>query len=422
MSTARFSRDGKYVVTLRRRVRPHLAVTDPTGRPPARARAASRERVQPGRHGGRDVGRQERAPQLPSRVPRTTRPGLARRARRSARTRATSSCAASGELDYPREVGLDEGGSLMQGFVQWPSSATGCSPGAGQAVAGRQGGAVIWTRADASFGTSARRPHCGRSGVQPAVAVGRRRHESAATDLGRTNETAVGAPVARAGTPSLFLPRSSFRIRGVLTVDVLGKVRISDPTSRTSVTLPGAAFPAAVSATPDGRIALGTRRACCEFSRRTAASIAEEGDGQGRDASNSVRPAVRSPSAVRQGSEHPGEPARSPGQCCGVQRKDHRYDLQPRRRLRLVTSESTARLWDRSLRRVIVELQAPATFEESSVDGTRIVIAGAKRLGFCPASCVFRGEARGEARSLLRQVDRSCGTPPGCDWCSSGTI
>ncbi|HWQ02129.1 MAG TPA: TIR domain-containing protein, partial [Gaiellaceae bacterium] len=153
-------------------------------------------------------------------------------------------------------VDLDEGGIRMQGFVQWPCGhAAGCSPWSpkGRLVAGAnaRGGAVIWdprtghvvrrfgretrTVAEAAFSPDGRE----------LVVVDTNRPAAQIWDV-RTAER-VGAPMPKASRDAFPLSAARFLSNPprILTVDVLGTVRVSDPTTRTSATLPGAAFPAA---------------------------------------------------------------------------------------------------------------------------------------------------------------------------------
>jgi WD40 repeat protein len=217
----------------------------------------------------------------------------------------------------------------------------------------------------------------------------------------------VGAPMPKASRDAFPLSAAQFLSNPprILTVDVLGTVRVSDPTTRTSATLPGAAFPAAVSATADGRIALGTQEGLLRFFPANGRPAPPKKVTDKGVSSLEFSPAG---GAIALGGQAgtasiwrtrtlTGTVLRAfGGQITGT-------TVSPGGDFVLVTSESTARLWDRSLRRVIAELPGTGDVRgEFSPDGTRIVIAGAKRLEVLPCiPCLPQQRLEEKARSLL---------------------
>jgi WD40 repeat protein len=192
----------------------------------------------------------------------------------------------------------------------------------------------------------------------------------------------------------------------ILTVDSDGNVQLSNAATGQTVALLGATFPAAVSATSDGRrIAVGTKHGWLRvFSRGGGAAPPKRAtDGAVTSLEFSSHGAVIATGGQRgtvtmwEGGELRRTPLRAfGGRISGA-------TFSPDGGLLLVTSEDKARLWDRTLRRVVVDL--PSTRDvraEFSPDGSEIVIAGRTRLEVlrCVACLPFR-ELKQRARSLL---------------------
>lgn len=191
----------------------------------------------------------------------------------------------------------------------------------------------------------------------------------------------------------------------ILTVDVNGAVQISPAKGGETATLPGAAYPAAVAATDDGRIAVGTIGGFLHvFSASGLAAPTK------RATDKSVTSLEFSPAggALALGGQTgtssiwnlqtltPTQLRAFGGAISGVA-------FSPDGNFVLATSGATARLWDRTLRRVLVELPRTANVRaEFSPDGSRIVIAGTKRLQVLPCiPCLPQEKLKERARSLL---------------------
>ena len=170
----------------------------------------------------------------------------------------------------------------------------------------------------------------------------------------------------------------------VLTVDIAGVARLSDPATRSSIELPGASLPAAVAATNDGQlVAIGT--------------VAGElrvfsGDRRAQRVRRAVDGAINSVSfnaagtAIATGGQKgiariwdtrtlEATTLSAPGETVTSAR------FSPDGRFVLVTSGSIARLWDLGLERVVLVLpRTPYPTAEFSPDGRSIAIAGGDRL------------------------------------------
>jgi WD40 repeat protein len=220
-------------------------------------------------------------------------------------------------------------------------------------------------------------------------------------------EKRVGDPVPSGAGEDALLLSAQFLANPprILTVDILGKVRISDPTTGRSVTLPGAAYPPAVGTTVDGRVALGSQ----DGFLRTFSAAGEAAPPQ-RATDSSVSSLEFSPAggAIALGGQTgtasiwrartlgAAQLRAFGGQITGT-------TFSPAGDFVLVTSGSTARLWDRSLRRVLTDLPATGNVRaEFSPDGSKIVIAGTKRLEVLPCiPCLPLEKLEERARSLL---------------------
>ena len=192
----------------------------------------------------------------------------------------------------------------------------------------------------------------------------------------------------------------------VLTVDVEGRVRLSNPATGETVALRGATFPAAVAATSDGRrVGVGTNGGWLRvFSNGGRSALARRAtDGVVTTLAFSSRGGViatggqRGTAVTWDGRKL----ARTPLHAFGGRISGATFS--PGGGLLLVTSETRARLWDRTLRRVVLELpSAPDVRAEFSPDGSQIVIAGRTRLEVLPCiACLPWKELEERARSLL---------------------
>jgi WD40 repeat protein len=298
----------------------------------------------------------------------------------------------------------------------WPCGrAAGCSPWSpdGRFVAGAdaKGGAVIW---DARTGLVARRFGTVTRTVSGAAfsTDGRRLVVvDGARPTARIWNVATGAPEAevpdrRAARAELQSAQFVVDPTRVLTVDVEGTAQLSDPATRTTVALRGPTLPVAVAASGDGRqVAVGTPRGELRvFSgpRNTLRSRAATTGSVNSLAFN------RAGTAIATGGQRgtattwdtrtltPTELHAPGGEVTGA-------TFSRGGNLLLVTSGASASLWDRTLRRVILELpQTPDARAELSPDASRIVIAGATRLEAlrCDACASLRALER-RAHSLL---------------------
>jgi WD40 repeat protein len=216
-----------------------------------------------------------------------------------------------------------------------------------------------------------------------------------------------GEPVPPQGEGRGALRAAQFLVHPlrVLTVDVNGKVQLSDANGGGTATLPGAAFPAAVAATAEGRLALGTIDGRLRlFSRAGTAGRVQKATER------SVRSLEFSPTgaAVAVGGQtgttsiwnvrtFGATPLRAfGGEITGV-------TFSPRGDFVLVTSGDTARLWSWTLRRVLVDLPGTGDIRaEFSPDGSQIVVAGKTRLEVMPCvPCLPLKKLEERAESLL---------------------
>ena len=192
----------------------------------------------------------------------------------------------------------------------------------------------------------------------------------------------------------------------VLTVDVDGRAVLSNAASGETVAFRDASFPAAVAATSDGsRVAVGTTdgwlRVFSHGGRPVVAKKATDGvvttlafsSGGGVIATGGQRGTAVTWDGRKL--------ARTPLHAFGGGISGATFS--PAGGLLLVTSEKKARLWDRTLRRVVLELpSAQGVRAEFSPDGSQIVIAGRTRLEVLPCiACLPVTELERRARSLL---------------------
>jgi WD40 repeat protein len=320
------------------------------------------------------------------------------------------------DTDTGKLVELRGGGVVMPNPSTWPCGrAAGCSPWSpdGRLVAGANanGGAVIWnartgrvvrrfgketgTVVEAAFSADGRR----------LVVVDGDRSTAQIWDVS-TGQAKQRVPARRVARQPLFSAQFVAHPPRVLTVDVSFNVHLSNVATGETRVLPGQALPAAVAATRDGtRIALGTTDgklrvfsqaesaprttpatdgfvSSLEFDRAGAAIAT---GGQRGTATTWDIPVLR-----------PAQLRASGGAISGA-------TFSPDGDLVLVTSGPTARLWDRILRRVVVELPGTGDVRaEFSRDGSRIVIAGKTRLEVVPCyACLPLEKLKQRARSLL---------------------
>jgi WD40 repeat protein len=193
----------------------------------------------------------------------------------------------------------------------------------------------------------------------------------------------------------------------LLTVNLLLRAQLSDTSTGATVTLAESLAPAVARSPDGGRFAVGTTSGVLRLFSRTGALHAR---GRATDDSVTTVAFNRTGTAIATGGQRgavtvwdvrPRTLAPTPlrafgGEVTGV-------SFSPDGDLVLVTSGVTARLWDRRLQRVIIEL--PRTREvraEFSPDGRRIVIAGKTRLEMIRCDACGSLDVLGErARSLL---------------------
>lgn len=313
-------------------------------------------------------------------------------------------------------VSLQGGGVLMPDAATWPCArAAGCSPWSpdGRFVAGADadGGAVIW---DARTGFVARRfgkptgtvieAAFSPDGSRLVVVDGNRR--TARMWNVTTGQPEAEVPPRRAAHAALFSAQFVPSPTRVLTVDADGRAQLSDPARASSVALEASTRPVAVAAAHDGHeVAVGTD------------------DGELRVFSSAgkmlgSRPAANGPVSSL-AFDRAGTAIATGGQRGPASTWDSRT-LTPAvlqtpegavtgttfsrdGNFLLVTAEATATLWDRTLRRVVVELPRTRNVRaELSPDGRRIVVAGATLLEALPCdACAPLDELERRARSLL---------------------
>jgi WD40 repeat protein len=286
------------------------------------------------------------------------------------------------------------GGMYMIDPLTWPCGrAAGCSPWSpdGRYVAGADadGGAVMW---NARTGSVARRfgkatgtvsgAAFSPDGRQLVVVDGARR-------TARIWNVATGVPgaaVPAAGAARAELESAQFvpRPPRVLTVDTEGNAQLSDPATKTAVPLPGGTLSQSVASARDGRqIAIGaTAGELRVFTgpRHTMRSRRTTFEAVNSVAFNRAGTAIATggqKGAIRTWDARTLTPTqlRAPGGEVTGTTFSRGGDLL------LVTAGSSARLWDRTLSRVILELpQTPGVRAEFSPDSRRIAIAGQTRL------------------------------------------
>lgn len=312
-------------------------------------------------------------------------------------------------------VPLHGGGISMPDKQLWPCGrAAGCSPWSpdGRFVAGADaaGGAVVW---DARTGKA--RPFGEKTGTVSGAAFSPDGRLILVVDSARPGariwDVATAKPgrlvaAGRAKSDFLFSAQFVANPLRVLTVDSSSRAQLSDPATGVTVVLSGAVLPPGVAAAGNGRrLAVGTTDGKLRvFSG--AGTILRSSEAPGgvvtslafdRTATTIVTGGQRGTAVTWDSRTLTPTPLRSPGgQVTGA-------TFSPDGALLLVTYEATAKLWDRTLRRDIVEL--PGTTDvraELSPDGSRIVIAGKTRLEIvrCDA-CARLEDLKQRARSLL---------------------
>jgi WD40 repeat protein len=307
------------------------------------------------------------------------------------------------------------GGIYETDSSSWPCGrAAGCAPWSpdGRLVAGAdaRGRAVIW---DARSGAVRRRigPATGTvigvafspDGRHVAVVDGERSAARLWT-LGGKDPVLVPGPRSRGSVlQSAQFVTDPLR---VLTVDFDGVARLSDPATGASVTLPGETRPRAVAASSDGQqVATATSNGQLHvFSGRDAkvrsvraskgpiSSVAWALDGSAL-ATGGQEGTVR----IWDASTLTPTDLRAPGGTVAD------AAFSPDGRLLLVTSGSIARLWDRSLPGIVLEVPNVADVSaELSPDATELVIAGTRTLEARPCfACASLDELERDARTLL---------------------
>jgi WD40 repeat protein len=309
----------------------------------------------------------------------------------------------------------------------WPCGhAAGCSPWSPAAsrkhpvVAGATGqGAVLW---DATTGGVVRQLEQTRSALEATFSPGGRllvvvdgdRSSARIWDASTWEPKGYvpsrrGMPTRpRQNVPGTYLHSAQFVTNPlrVLTVDELGKVELTTLATGKTVTLPGAALPPAVAAASDGgHIAVGTMDGKLNvFSRagaprppkvatdRAVSSLEFDRVGAaivtGGQSGTTTTWAVRTLTST--------ELRAFGGEITGA-------TFSPGGDLLLVTSGVTARLWDLTLHRVVIELpRTPDVRAEFSPDGRRIVIAGKTRLEVVSCwACLPLQQLEKRARALL---------------------
>jgi WD40 repeat protein len=321
-------------------------------------------------------------------------------------------------------VNLQYGGGVMPSFITWPCGhAAGCSPWSPAAsrekpvVAGADAkGAVIW---DPATGHVVRQlGEDSRTVLEVAFSSGGRRVVvvDGNRSCARIWNAATWEPQgyvpsgceARQNVPGKNLQSAQFVAHPlrVLTVDELGQVELTALATGKTIALPGAALPPAVAAASDGgHVAVGTMNGKLSIFSRTGAARPPK---QATDkAVNGVRFNPKGTAIVTGGQSGttttwdvrtltPTELRAFGGEITGAA-------FSPRGDLLLVTSGVTARLWDLTLRRVVVELPHTADVRaEFSPDGRKIVIAGKSRLQVVSCwACLPLKQLEERARALL---------------------
>jgi WD40 repeat protein len=314
-----------------------------------------------------------------------------------------------------RVLKLHEGSAAMPNHVYWPCGrAAGCAPWSSKrrlvAGASANGDAVIW---NANTGM-ARHFGAKTGGVIEAafspdgrrlVVVDGNQSRAQIWDVPPGEEPERRVPRLGQGRGPLRSAQFLANPLRVLTVDVNGKVQISPANGGETVTLPGQAYPAAVAARPDGPVAIGTTNG-----KLRVFSPAGDAPRTQMATDRSVSSLEFSPTggAIALGGQTgtasmwdvrtltPTRLRAFGGEITGV-------TFSPGGDFVLVTSGVTARLWDRSLRRVLLELPRTGNVRaEFSPDGSQIVIAGKTRLEVLPCvPCLPPEDLEQRARSLL---------------------
>jgi WD40 repeat protein len=201
------------------------------------------------------------------------------------------------------------------------------------------------------------------------------------------------------------LVSAQFAADRVLTVDFDGRAQLSDPATGTSTALPGSTVPAAVAVRADGQSAIGTTdgelHVFSADGRRLGTEVAPGGSV------NSVS-YDRAGTTIATGGQdgtvslwNARTLAHTKLRAPGGEVTSATFSRDGR--LLLVTYGSVTRIWDRRLRRVLLELPpTPDASAEFSPDGKSIVLAGGDRLEIlrCHA-CMPLDALERHARSLL---------------------
>jgi WD40 repeat protein len=322
--------------------------------------------------------------------------------------------------DTGKVVELAGGGVVMPGPPSWPCGrAAGCVPwnptGKRPLVAGAnaRGGAVVWNprtgQIEQAIGKetgSVREAAFSPDGRLLVVVDGNRRTAeiwNVSTGQARSEGEVPNEREARHNLASAQFVASPLR---VLTVDELGNVRLSNLTTGETVALRGTAFPAAVAAASDGgQVALGTMDGKLRtFARAGPASLPRRATDEAVTSLEFSRVGASIVTGGQAGTTTvwdvrtltPTRLRAFGGEISGA-------TFSPDGDLVLVTSGVTARLWDRMLRRVVVELPRTGDVRaEFSPDGSRIVIAGRTRVEVIPCyACMPLAKLEQRARSLM---------------------
>jgi WD40 repeat protein len=327
------------------------------------------------------------------------------------------------DTDTGDVVKLAGGGVAMGDYPTWPCGhAAGCSPWSTAAsreepvVAGANAkGAVIW---NATTGHARQLGEQTRTVLEAVFSPGGRRLVVVDGDrsCARIWDTSTWEPKgyvpSRCGAlqnvPGKNLQSAQFVANPlrVLTVDALGTVQLTNLATGKTITLPGAALPPAVAAASDGgHVAVGTFHGKLSVVSRTGAARPPK---EATDKAVSRLEFNRKGTAIVTGGQSgttttwdvrtltPTELRAFGGEITGA-------TFSPGGDLLLVTSGVTARLWDLTLRRVVVELpRTVGVRAEFSPDGRKIVIAGKTRLEVVSCiACLPLKEVEERARALL---------------------
>jgi WD40 repeat protein len=308
------------------------------------------------------------------------------------------------------------GGILIPDKASWPCAhAAGCAPWSpdGRFVAGPDaaGGAVMWDARTGGvlhrFGKptgSVLEVAFSSDGRRVVVVDGNRRTARIWNVASGRPEGEV--PPRQAARETLHSAQFIGGQLRVLTVDAGGRAQIADPLKGTSVALDASTSPVAVAATADGRaVAVGTDGGDLRVFSGAGRLL------RSRPAANGY---VSSLAFDRSGASIATGGQRGPASTWDTRTLAPAVLQTPEGAVTgttfsrdgeflLVTAESRATLWDRMLRRVIVELpRTPNVRAELSPDGRRIVIAGAELLEALPCdACMPLEQLERRADSLL---------------------